>query len=80
MAAPMSRNTRLPWWPGGASKCRRYTQVRSQAAGSHSCQDSGVTVCGSVTAARALSSKPGCSQPAVYAPNSQPALNGTVLG
>src|SRR5712691_10352344 len=79
MAAPKSTNTRLPPVPGGASKCFRYIHARSQADGSQSCQDSGVTVCGKVTAAKPLSSKPGRSLSAEAGPNSQPVLNETVL-
>src|SRR5579875_2530180 len=82
MAAEKSRKVRMapaPVTGAGASKCLRYTQARSHADGSQFRQDSGTTVCGSVTGASALSSKPGRSLPAAAAPNSQPVLNGTVF-
>src|SRR5580658_701827 len=79
MAAPKSRNTRMPAVPGGASKWLRYVHTCSQAAGSQFCQDSGATVCGRVTVTNALSSKPGRLLSADAGPNSQPALNGTVV-
>jgi hypothetical protein len=69
MAATKSTNTRLPAIAGSASKCFRYTHARSQADGSQSCQDSGVT------AAKALSSNPGRSLPAEAGPKRQPAPN-----
>jgi hypothetical protein len=67
----------MPSAAGGASKCFRYTHTRSQAAGSQSCHDSEVTVCGNVTAASALSSNPGMllSGPDP-APKSHPFPNG----
>jgi hypothetical protein len=77
IAAAKSRNTRLPVTSGGASKCFRYTHTRSQADGSQFCQDSGATVCGNVTVAKALSSKPGSLLPAEAEPKSQPVLNET---
>jgi len=43
------------------------------------CQDSGATVCGSVTVSRALSSKPGWSLSVTNEPNSQPGSNETML-
>ena len=79
MAAEKSRNTRMPSVPDGASKCFRYTQTCSQAAGSQFCQDRGATVCGNVTVAKALSSKPGRSLLADAGPKSQPSLNKIVL-
>src|ERR1700728_554505 len=79
MAAEKSRNTRMPSVPDGASKYFRYAQTCSQADGSQFCQDRGATVCGNVTETKALSSKPGWSLPADADPNSQPALNETVL-
>src|SRR5579859_4712531 len=78
MAAPKSRNTRMPLVPAGASKCLRYVQTCSQLAGSQFCQDSGATVCGRVTVANPLSSNPGKLLPADAAPKSHPALNGTM--
>ena len=75
MAAAKSRNTRLPWWPDGASKRLRYIHTRSQAAGSQSRQDSGTTVCGSVTSANPLSSNSGRSLPADAGPNRHPVPN-----
>ena len=78
MAAPKSRNTLRPATSGGASKCLRYTHTRSQAAGSHSCQDSGATVCGSVTASNPLSSNPGRLLPSAAGPNRQPSPNGMI--
>jgi hypothetical protein len=62
--------------PGGASKCLRYVRTCSQSAGSQFCQGSGATVCGSVTVANALSSKPGRLLSAEAGPNSQPLPNG----
>src|ERR1700722_10176337 len=75
MAAAKSKNPRLPPLPRGASKCLRYTHTRSQPDGSQFCQDKGATVCGSVTVAKALSSKPGRVLPADAGPKSQPVSN-----
>ena len=79
MAAPKSRNTLRPAASGGASKCLRYTHSRSHAAGSHSCQDSGATVCGSVTACSPLSSNPGRLLSAAAGPKSHPVPNGIII-
>jgi hypothetical protein len=70
----------MPAVPGGASKCFRYTHVRSQADGSQFRQDKGVTVCGKVTASRALSSNPGRlpADPG-EAPKSHPVPNENVV-
>ena len=66
----------MPWRPGGASKRLRYIHTRSQADGSQSRQDSGTTVCGSVTSAKPLSSNSGRSLPAEAGPKRQPVPNG----
>jgi hypothetical protein len=76
MAAAKSRNTRLCSAPGGASKRLRYIHIRSHSDGSQSRQDSGTTVCGSVTSANPLSSNSGWLLPADAGPNRHPVPNG----
>src|ERR1700678_823849 len=77
-APATSRKTRIPPACGSAAKCFRYTQSRCQVPGSQFRQESGVTVCGSVTGCSPESSNPGSVLPAVAGPNNHPVLNGTI--
>jgi hypothetical protein len=59
---------RDPRKSGGRVKCLRYAQMSCQASGCQFFQESGLTVCGSVTQANALSSKAGSAAAALPLP------------